>query len=202
MTPPAHGDPAMSHYAKVRTPERPMAITVLAVIAIVMGAYDLFFEAFLLFRPGMPFIRNTVAWYARVADTTYVNPDAATLAFTTINVFWSVPLLILTGVGLLRMRRWGFLLGIGQFFMINYGNTYDFLVDYWDGFSRVRSLWVVLGVGMIQFTLFSFALLYYLLKYQPLFRSGAEHPGALRRHGGGGFRRARGGGGARSEFLA
>jgi len=154
--------------------QRPMAITILALIAIVMGSYDLFFEAFLLFRPETPFIRNTVAWYARVADTTYVNPDAATLAFTTMNVFWSVPLLILTGIGLLGMRRWGFLLGIGQFFMINYGNTYDFLVDYWDGFSRVRSLPVVLGVGMIQFTLFSFALLYYLLKYEPLFRSDAR----------------------------
>lgn len=164
----------MSHHAKVRTPERPTAFTVLGVIAILLGSYDLFFEAFLLFRPETPFIQGMVAWYARVADTTYANPDAATLAFTTINVFWSVPLLILTGVGLLRMRRWGFLLGVGQFFMINYGNTYDFLVDYWDGFSRVRSLSVVLGVGMIQFTLFSFALLYYLLKYEPLFRSTAD----------------------------
>ncbi len=158
---------------KTHGSQRPPAITALAVVAIVMGTYDLLFEACLLFRPEMPFMRSVVGWYARVADTTYVNPDAATLAFTTINVFWSVPLLILTGIGLLRMRRWGFLLGIGQFFMINYGNTYDFLVDYWDGFSRVRSLWVVLGVGMIQFTLFSLVLLYYLLKYEQLFGTGA-----------------------------
>jgi hypothetical protein len=159
----------MSSRARARAPERPTAITVLAVIAIVMGSYDLFFEALLLFRPETPFIQNTVAWYARIADTTYVTPDAATLAFTTINVFWSVPLLILTGIGLLRMQRWGFLLGIGQFFMINYGNTYDFLVDYWDGFARIQDLWVVLAVGMVQFTLFSVALLYYLLKYEHLF---------------------------------
>jgi hypothetical protein len=159
----------MSNEARAVTVERPLAITILAVIAMVMGSYDLFFEALLLFRPDTPFIQNTVAWYARVADTTYVSPDAATLAFTTINVFWSVPFLILTGIGLLRMRRWGFLLGIGQFFMINYGNTYDFLVDYWDGFSKVRNLWVVFGVGMVQFTLFSIALLYYLLKYEHLF---------------------------------
>ena len=153
--------------------ERPVAITILGLIAVVMGTYDLFFEAFLLFRPQTPFIQNTVNWYARVCDTTYVHPDAATLAFTTINVFWSVPLLILTGIGLLRMRRWGFLLGMGQFFMINYGNTYDFLVDYWDGFSRIRSIWVMLSVGMVQFTLFSFAMLYYLLKYERLFSTGA-----------------------------
>lgn len=162
--------------------ERPTPITILAVIAIVMGGYDLFFEAFLLFRPDTVFIRNTVGWYARVADTTYLDPDPATLAFTTINVFWGVPLLILTGVGLLRMRRWGFLLGIGQFFIINYGNTYDFLVDYWDGFTRIRNLWVVLGVGMVQFTLFSVILLYYLLKYEHLFAptvSYAARPGRL-----------------------
>ena len=159
----------MSEHTRTTAPQRPTAITVLALIAIVMGSYDLFFEAFLLFRPETPFIRSAVEWYARVADTTYLDPDAATLAFTTINVFWGVPLLILTGIGLLRMRRWGFLLGIGQFFIINYGNTYDFLVDYWDGFSRVQNVWAVLGVGMVQFTLYSFALLYYLLKYEHLF---------------------------------
>lgn len=149
--------------------QRPTSITVLAVIAIVMGSYDLFFEAMLLFRPETPFIRSIVEWYARTADTTYLQPDAATLAFTTINVFWGVPLMILSGIGLLGMRRWGFYLGLGQFFIINYGNTYDFLVDYWDGFSRIRNVWIVLGVGMIQFTLFSIVLLYYLLKYQHLF---------------------------------
>ena len=149
---------------------RPTAITVLGVTAIALGSFDLVFEAFLLFRPETPFIQHMVAWYAQVADTTYVHPDAATKAFTTINVFWGVPLLILAGVGLLGMRRWGFLLGIGQFFVINYGNTYDLLVDYWDGFSRVRNLWIVFGVGMVQFTLFSFVLLYYLLKYEHLFR--------------------------------
>lgn len=156
--------------------ERPVAITVLAVIAIVLGGYDLFFEAMILFRPDTPFIRNMVEWYARTADTTYLQPDAATLAFTTINVFWGVPLMILAGIGLLGMRRWSFYLGLGQFFIINYGNTYDFLVDYWDGFSRIRSLWIVLGVGMIQFTLFSFVLLYYLLKYQNLFVAASHKP--------------------------
>lgn len=172
----AREDRVPSGAAVPATARRPVPITVLAVIAIVMGAYDLFFEALLLFRPQTPFIRSVVDWYARVADTTYVEPDAATLAFTTINVFWSVPLLILTGIGLLGLRRWGFLLGVGQFFMINYGNTYDFLVDYWDGFSRIRNLPVVLGVGMVQFTAFSIALLYYLLKYEHLFGAAAPNP--------------------------
>ncbi len=166
----------MNSNASSKRPRRPTAITILAVIAIVMGSYDLFFEAMLLFRPETAFIRGMVEWYARVADTTYVQPDAATLAFTTINVFWGVPLMILTGIGLLGMRRWGFLLGVGQFFIINYGNTYDFLVDYWDGFSHIRNVWIVLGVGMIQFTLFSFVLLYYLLKYQDLFGAATAAP--------------------------
>ncbi len=148
-----------------------MAITVLGVIAIILGSYDLFFEAFLLFRPETPFIQSTVAWYARVADITYVHPNPETLAFTTMNVFWGEPLMILTGIGLLMMRRWGFVLGISEFVLCNYANTYDFLVDYWDGFSRIRNIWVMLGVGMVQFTVFSFFLLYYLLKYEHLFVS-------------------------------
>lgn len=154
--------------------ERPTAITVVAVLSIVLAAADWFFEAFILFRPETAFIRSIVEWYGRVADVTYLQPDAATLAFTTMNVCWAVPIGVLSGIGLLGMRRWGLHLGIANFALINYANTYDFMVDYWDGFARIKSHAIVLGIGMIEFTIFSFVLLYYLLKYQHLFCGPAD----------------------------
>ena len=47
------------------TAPRPTAITVVALIAIVLGSYDLVFEALLLFRPETAFVRSAVAWYAQ-----------------------------------------------------------------------------------------------------------------------------------------
>jgi len=121
-------------------PARPLAITILGGYSLVLGLItfipQLYYVLFALNQQAFPIGPNAsnplgLVWYWYILNgqqSGYTSVDTGTLAGGVLDAFMMGPLYLITGVGLLGLRRWVVPTGIITAAMIFYAILYFFLL--------------------------------------------------------------------------
>jgi hypothetical protein len=160
---------------------RPVAVTILALyslaLAIVTGIPQLYYVLFAINRQIFPIGPHVnflgVVWYGYIAGGQqggYLKVDPGTLAGGIEDAFMMGPLYCITGLGLLRLRKWVFPVALITGAMIFYANLY-FLLSGTLGSPHTTTDLLTTLLSSIPYFIYSLWLIPTLLLRRPLFRN-------------------------------
>jgi hypothetical protein len=118
--------------------KRPVAVTIIAVYSLLLGLItlipQLYYVLFALNRQVFPIGPDVnplgAVWYSYIANGQqggYLQVDPGTLAGAIEDAFMMGPLYLITGIGLLGLRKWVYPVGLITGAMIFYANLYFLL---------------------------------------------------------------------------